>query len=77
MSTVAKVNMCVASNGMSFCTARSIKSQPDCTHHIPHSSAVHCMWYRPDFDGACDNPWAQIKQVMPEGIVALLMKDGR
>lgn len=78
MSTVAKINMCAKplyKDPMSFCTAKVIENQIDCTHYWQHSRAKHCMFYRPDIGGACDNWWAQAKIEMPAGVVALLKGD--
>lgn len=79
MSTVTKVNMCKRGykEPISKCCAQTIESQEDCTHHWPHSRAKHCMFYRPDMSGACDNPWAQAKVEMPEAILALLKSSSK
>lgn len=74
MSTVAKINMCRSQyrDLQSLCGANTTASQEDCTHYIKHSFLKQCMWFRKDINGACDNWWAQNKQEMPAGIIALL-----
>ena len=74
MSTVAKINMCKSGykTPLSLCGANEIASQINCTHYWPHSTAKHCMFFREETAGACDNVWAQRKVEMPKEVLELL-----
>jgi hypothetical protein len=71
MPTVAQANMCKKAyrDLISMCSALELLNQVDCTHYIKSTFHKHCMWYRPDIDGACDNWWAQNKKEMPAELV--------
>ena len=69
-ATSTKINMCRKKGPMSYCVAYNIPDdQQGCDYREPASSGDACLHYRPNLDGACDNPWAQagVKRPKKEG----------
>jgi len=59
VSTTGDINMIQEKGPMSFCGAVDIADQHGCKYREDASRAKSCMYYRENYDGACDCIWAQ------------------
>ena len=69
VSTTVKISMIRKLGPMSFCGAFSIEDQEGCKYREDATYAKHCLYYRPQMNGACDNCWAQAGVEMPKKVV--------
>lgn len=65
--TYMKVNLCKTGGPWSYCGAKNIEVQENCTYYEKASCANRCMYYI--FECHCDNYWAQRGKIPPEGDV--------
>lgn len=66
VQTTSEINMVRRAGPMSFCGAVTVADQRGCKYREGSSSGEHCMYYREDYDGACDCLWAQRGIVKPK-----------
>jgi len=59
VQTTSKINMIRRMGAMSFCGAVTVADQHGCKYREDASRATHCMYWRENFEGACDCLWAQ------------------
>ena len=65
VNTVSPMNFCRTKGPISECQAYEINDQAGCTYRRDASSGKACRYYRENFNGACDNLWAQKSIAMP------------
>ena len=66
VSATAEVNMIQKKGPMSFCGAVEISDQHGCKHREDATRGKHCLYYRENYDGACDCMWAQNNLIKPK-----------
>jgi hypothetical protein len=59
VQTTSEINMVRRMGPMSFCGAIGVSDQHGCKYREEATNAKHCMYWREDFNGACDCLWAQ------------------
>jgi len=59
VSVTNKINFCLRDGPMSFCRACTTADQHGCKHREDATNDVDCLYYRVNYDGACDCLWAQ------------------